>query len=610
MVVPVALSTSLNFNIPEELVSSAKGVILDGRAINWAGLPLEWIGAWMTRHSFVPTVIALRDETTAFFVNYDNEEAMFRMTSHMLETHGSKAPVYFGGPAKNQAAVQRRLGYLRALSEAGVNNPIEINSNGFDLPAGEEMARNLIVSKCECDAVICATDEIALGMRNEFLKQNQRMLPYTGFDNRPFVLNQEPQLTTMHYDESELANTAASTLWSLITRDGDSAEPIQVRVPIKMICRTSCGCSLSEDPITFRDFLEKDNSLTELISPEFQGFLKTGLSKNPLWLKNWEESVVQGGFSKYKLLRLQRFFYDQTLHTLTQEFKDLDQVFIEAWNLEEGIMHYENFIQSTKIEKLMLSFSNARHWAEMRQGLKDFFDDLGLTQWSLSFTFEEEELGLKQQDFPTYFTQQNQDVYYSPIIFEETLIGYLSWYPLEKLNPNSTRMVRHLLNNQIKIIQALKKELSAKVRLQDAVNLLEHHNLQLVETSERDQLTGLYNRRGFFSKGFELWQRAKLAERQSLVLFADLDGLKTINDTYGHAAGDKAILGASQVLFKTFRKSDLLCRQGGDEFIAVLNGLDERALTIVQNRVKLYTEQWNSQNPYPWKLVISLGGCS
>src|SRR5690606_30591217 len=81
-----------------------------------------------------------------------------------------------------------------------------------------------------------------------------------------------------------------------------------------------------------------------------------------------------------------------------------------------------------------------------------------------------------------------------------------------------------------------------------------------------DDLTGLYNRRGFLTLAE---RHLKLAIRKKaglFLLFADLDGLKQINDTFGHLEGDRALVSAAQILRQSFRSADIIARLGGDEF--------------------------------------------
>jgi len=81
-----------------------------------------------------------------------------------------------------------------------------------------------------------------------------------------------------------------------------------------------------------------------------------------------------------------------------------------------------------------------------------------------------------------------------------------------------------------------------------------------------DDLTGLYNRRGFFTLSEQQWKLADRKNKKLVLLYCDLDNLKTINDNYGHLMGDQALIAVAQLLKSTFRESDIIARMGGDEF--------------------------------------------
>jgi two-component system cell cycle response regulator len=81
-----------------------------------------------------------------------------------------------------------------------------------------------------------------------------------------------------------------------------------------------------------------------------------------------------------------------------------------------------------------------------------------------------------------------------------------------------------------------------------------------------DDLTGLYNRRGFFTLSEQQWKLADRKNRKLVLLYCDLDNLKSINDNYGHLMGDQALIMIAQLLKSTFRESDIIARMGGDEF--------------------------------------------
>ena len=87
--------------------------------------------------------------------------------------------------------------------------------------------------------------------------------------------------------------------------------------------------------------------------------------------------------------------------------------------------------------------------------------------------------------------------------------------------------------------------------------------------TDRDDLTGLLNRRGFFTKVGAVRRQARSRGAQVLLLYVDVDGLKRVNDVMGHAAGDTLIKAAADALRFAFREEDVLARLGGDEFVAL-----------------------------------------
>jgi len=139
---------------------------------------------------------------------------------------------------------------------------------------------------------------------------------------------------------------------------------------------------------------------------------------------------------------------------------------------------------------------------------------------------------------------------------------------------------------------------------------------QLKEMQERlesltltDDLTGLNNRRGFQRLAEARLQLSRRTGERLLLIFADLDLLKTINDNYGHETGNEAIRGAAQVLKETFRQTDVTSRWGGDEFVVLLGNSDDESEEIVLNRLRQRIEAYNAAMPRRFTLSMSLGSC-
>jgi len=138
----------------------------------------------------------------------------------------------------------------------------------------------------------------------------------------------------------------------------------------------------------------------------------------------------------------------------------------------------------------------------------------------------------------------------------------------------------------------------------------ERHRLleEISALSLTDELTGLHNRRAFLTMAD---QRLQLLERGAslcLLIFADVDGLKAANDTMGHEAGDRLLVDAARVLQSSFRRTDLVARMGGDEFVVLADGATERDAELVlaklQQHIALRNEDAGAGVP---RLSISAG---
>lgn len=137
---------------------------------------------------------------------------------------------------------------------------------------------------------------------------------------------------------------------------------------------------------------------------------------------------------------------------------------------------------------------------------------------------------------------------------------------------------------------------------------LERHQmyLEVHALSLTDGLTGLYNRRGFTTLAEQQLKVARHTERGLILVYADLDRLKYINDSFGHAEGDRALVQTAQILERTFRASDILARLGGDEFAALAVRGSTEGVRAIPARLEKAVVGANAITR-PYELSISVG---
>jgi diguanylate cyclase (GGDEF)-like protein len=155
-----------------------------------------------------------------------------------------------------------------------------------------------------------------------------------------------------------------------------------------------------------------------------------------------------------------------------------------------------------------------------------------------------------------------------------------------------------------------KDELTARTLRRVVRYAIERHRRQqeLVRLSTRDELTGLYNRRGFFMAAEPIARLAERAGRPFVVFFADLDSLKGINDLHGHQAGDEAIRDAAWILSHCFRSADVVARIGGDEFAVLAPDAPPETIDTMLSRVARSEEARNADPGRAFTISLSVGG--
>lgn len=156
-------------------------------------------------------------------------------------------------------------------------------------------------------------------------------------------------------------------------------------------------------------------------------------------------------------------------------------------------------------------------------------------------------------------------------------------------------------------IVELQQRLRAQVRdLEQAIVERKRAEEALRNLSLTDHMTGLYNHRGFFTLAEHQTKTARRTQQNGLLIYADMDGLKQINDTLGHHVGSQAITALAEILKQTFRDCDIVARLGGDEFAILAPNVPFEESESVANRLRGNIDLYNSESR-EFKLGASIG---
>jgi len=209
---------------------------------------------------------------------------------------------------------------------------------------------------------------------------------------------------------------------------------------------------------------------------------------------------------------------------------------------------------------------------------------------------------LLKQPFSRYICREDQDIHYhhfnrllktgKPQVCELRLLrkdGAEGWVQIDATAAHDSE--------GLEVFRVAVSDITARKLVEEQLRVL----------SVTDELTGLSNRRSFFLLAE---QHIKMADRlrQEFILFsADMDGLKLINDTWGHRAGDDAIIAIANILRSTLRDSDIVARIGGDEFAGLMINSNTEDASAMVDRLQSEVETWNRAATKPFSLAVSIG---
>lgn len=186
-----------------------------------------------------------------------------------------------------------------------------------------------------------------------------------------------------------------------------------------------------------------------------------------------------------------------------------------------------------------------------------------------------------------------------PIVQANTVYGYMVF-------SMTSNRYEHFWRIQSLVSQIVDAAMANDL-IETRIRALTRTNDALSKLSIIDEFTGLNNRRALYATGRAMYERATERGDPCSFIFLDMDGLKRINDSFGHKEGDAAILALASILKRCFRENDLIVRYGGDEFVVVMVNIPEQSLEGSFSRITEQIKSFNERRSHPWILSASWG---
>ena len=189
----------------------------------------------------------------------------------------------------------------------------------------------------------------------------------------------------------------------------------------------------------------------------------------------------------------------------------------------------------------------------------------------------------------------------TPLFTNETQHGlFLCETDISKFNKVYSSSLQ--LSTSLKFLSLMKQEMAIQNRLEQTMSEIREKNDQLT-----DELTGLYNRRGFFEAVKQLINNKSCFGKKGLIGYIDMDNLKQVNDRFGHKEGDYSLVSIANTLRKSFPKGTVIARIGGDEYAVFTPDMKDVKMKNIIESMSYYQDRLNETNNKPYYIDFSLG---
>lgn len=502
-----------------------------------------------------PIIEVTQGSSTFPAVKLDNLSPIEDLVDHLIDVHHYKRIAYLGNTLEASFSDKRSEYYKQSLTKH--NLPIMdeyIQSAEYSESSILAALEKLLDAPKKPQAIVCYNDRMALTAMMLLQGMGYHIptdIAITGCDGLEMGQENTPSLTTITFPIYEVGKQAVDEILARLDNKETSPSPV---VRANIIYGASCGCTG-----TYVPHLQFEHRLIDRID-----------TTEVALLRNINMASRLQGVTDI----------DEGVDMLEQYVKGIPNCrefhlcLYGDWNhishKIRTLTHTEN--EDFDTDTILLKFA-------MRDGKR-------LPECTFS----------KQSTLPDYIYRNSSRVYiYSPLYFGEKAFGYIALaYEDNQIHYPFTFFSWTMnINTMLKGIEDKRNMGLLITRLEDIYT--------------KDDLTGLYNRQGFKLVSDRFLEDAERNKKSLFVAVFDLDGLKQINDTYGHLEGNFAIQVLGHALESVVNEGDICARLGGDEFYILGTNYTDRTATQLINRVQKYLDNYNRLHTKEYTVSASGG---
>ena len=598
-----------------------------------------------------------------------NTNGMKLAVEHLIHRHGCRKIGFVSGPMGNQDAMERLQCYRAVLEENHIPYDCTKVVYGNFSEASEEVVRNLLDMHPDLEAICFANDKMCIGGYEVFKERKMRVgedILVTGFDDSEVATSLKPMLTTVRTNISSMGYQSVQSLVELIQTGETRSRTLDARLIVRESCdlteeqiqKLADHCAAEEIVgMIFNKYIGDLESATktrfiqqvwELLMKEFQAVC----SHKPLPLAEYQKEISE--------------MFDQT-DVIPIQVPLLKKVVTYAKELAVQICREqpENLLAAERLHEFfldnLLDYSMQQQYLLRTNLVYSNFLISNINKDMMINSNDEEKsfFSIVKNLYRVNFKSSYIYVFHSPVVhyqYEQWIMPenlYLKSYhigqKLQRVEPPEQQIsvyscianrympqdrrytfvmvplfsneeqyglfICELDYNHFSQIYSVAPQICSAIKMTRLVKELEGNleearfaNSRLKLISDSDELTGVYNRRGFYRAANAMLSSQESAGKGGVLILADLDNLKIINDTFGHDGGDHALKTCVQYLSSATPLLDAIGRVGGDEFAGFVMADDpETAGKQIYDSIKKAAQQYNATSAIPYNITLSVG---
>lgn len=502
-------------------------------------------------HAAKCPVVSISSHIDGFYnIEFDDEGGLRQMVEHFIDHHHFTKIGFLSGYLTHPDAVKRLEEFRSVMREHSLpEDGAGVFEGDFWYNKGAEAARYFMSLPERPEAIVCANDYMAISLCDALRKYGIKVpqdIAVSGYDGTPEGKDFLPHLSTVTREQLEIARKALKLLVHL--SDNDDAKDMDLTVRPKPFFSQSCGCEPLEYQHVFETFDRVQDDMRKLNEGIFE-------SESAMVKLNKAESVRA----------MENIFAEDSVN-----FGDYSSFFMMVHKDSAGRTSYDSEFTnpSGKFIPVMWIDKKGEYTGSSRN----------ITSSNI---------------IPESNSDRAHVYYVMAVHYAEKIYGYAV------LELTGRDIFNEFYNVWLHTMGLSLDTLKKNDHIEKLIKRLEG-------LSVTDELTGLYNRRGFEDRARSILAGFK-ESKIVCTMVIDMDGLKRINDNFGHYEGDRAIRALADSIKKSSNFGEIAGRSGGDEFYVFASDYSEARVNRFVERMNECVAEYNASNKMDYKLDFSIG---